>query len=360
MYWPERPFRGIRPVLAAVVLVFLAVLTIASAAMPGADIAAPDLPVAASQADTGESGKSDLDLYRRIGNRVAAGDDYHAAAANEHRAANYPMRPFFVVRLPTLAWFYAFAGDAGVLAVTMLLLFANAFAWSARADSAGERVATVLLVLVAGAALINPDIRLLHDMWAGLLLSLSLALWRPGRWWPALLLAALALFIRELALPFVLLWVAFAIFARRWREVAMLGAVLVLFAVGLAAHADAVAAIRLPGDLASPGWSGMSGPAVYFEGLHMLTMLVLAPAWISGPVAVLGLFGFLSTGGRTGWFAALWLIGLVVMMALFARAGNWYWAALALPLPLVGLALAPRGFADLILSLRRGAAAGRT
>src|SRR6187402_729926 len=51
----------------------------------------------------GGPGGGDAALYRQISARVAAGEDYYHAAAVEHRASDYPLKPFTAVRLPTLA-----------------------------------------------------------------------------------------------------------------------------------------------------------------------------------------------------------------------------------------------------------------
>ncbi len=49
-------------------------------------------------------GPTDVDLYRSIAARVANGESYYFAAAAEHRAAQYPLYPFYTVRPPVLAW----------------------------------------------------------------------------------------------------------------------------------------------------------------------------------------------------------------------------------------------------------------
>lgn len=346
---------------AGLVLVLLLLLSIAAALAVPSPVPPPDPQVppgsAASPAQAEEQG--DIALYRRVAARVAAGDNYYTAATQENRSHDYPTRPFVTIRLPTLAWLTAWLGEGGFWIVLVALLAANAFALP-RALATGRTVlGMAAAVLAGGLAVLVPDAKYMHEVWAGLLLTLSFALWRPGRWWPALVPAALALVLRETALPFVLLWAAFAALSRRWSELAALSALIAVFAVGLAFHAGAVEAALLPGDRASQGWAGMLGPAPFLQGVQMLTPLVVLPAWIAGPVAVLGLFGFVAAGGRQGLFASLWLLGLVAMLAIFARADNWYWAALGLPLLFAGLALAPRGIGDLIAGLRGARLAGR-
>ena len=61
---------------------------------------------------------------------------------------------------------------------------------------------------------------MLHELWAGMLVALAFGLHRPGRWGALLAVAALALAIREHALPFVLLLCAMAAWRRDWTEAA--------------------------------------------------------------------------------------------------------------------------------------------
>ena len=130
-----------------------------------------------------------------------------------------------------------------------------------------------------------------------------------------------------------------------------LAAVLALFLVGLAAHASAVDALRLPGDLASQGWGALAGYGVPLAGLCELTGLRHLPPLVAAPLAVLPLIGWAGLGGRTGLFALLWFSGLATGMALFARPANYYWAELALPAYAIGLAFAPRAITELARQL---------
>lgn len=301
------------------------------------------------------AGEGDMALYARIAARTAAGEDYYAVAVTEQRVGNYPVRPFVTVRLPTLAMLHRWIGSggvallcwallAGVVALTVLRLRGRA--------RPPEVVAAGVFALLGGAAVAAPLAPLIHELLAGLLLSLSLLLYRPHRWWPALIAAALALTVRELAVPFLLLWAVFAAANRRWRELAAVVAVIALFALGLALHAQAVAAQLLPGDPASPGWSAMAGLSLPLAALSRLTALLVLPAWLAAPLALLPLLGWLGLGGRLGLFAALWSAGFMTAMALFARPENFYWAQLVLPAYMIGFAFVPRALGDLLVAAR--------
>lgn len=351
-----RPFPHLRRWGAALVLA----LALALAAGAGAaiapsvsgdasalrNVASAPSPARAASAPT----KGDMALYARIAERVAAGESYHAAALAEHRASGYPTRPFVTVRLPTLAWLQAAIGTEGVRWLALVLVAATiaALVWRAVPfASIEERIIAAALLAAGGGAALSPVAGYDHDFIAGVLLSLALVAYRRERWWPALIAAAAALAVRELAAPFVALWLALALAEGRRREALALAAVLALFAAGLVAHALAVDALRLPGDLASQGWDARAGYGVPLAGLAQLTGLRHLPPLLAAPLAVLPLVGWAGLGGRIGLFATLWFTGLATVMALFARPANYYWIELALPAYAIGLAFAPRALAEL-------------
>ena len=289
-------------------------------------------------------------LYARIHARMTAGEGYYAAALAEHRASGYPARPFVTVRLPTLAWAQALLGADGVRWAALALAAAGIAALFRRSPlraSPEERIIAAALLAAGGGAALSPVAGYDHDFISGVLLTLALLTYRRDCWWPALLAAAAALAVRELAAPFVVLWLAFALADGRRREALALLVLLAAFAAGLAGHAQAVEAARLPGDLASPGWNAMAGLSVPLAGLLELTGLRHLPPQLAAPLGVLSLAGWAGLGGRTGLFAALWFTGLAAMMALFARPANYYWIELALPAYTLGLAFAPRAIRDL-------------
>ncbi|KLE34023.1 hypothetical protein [Aurantiacibacter luteus] len=341
------------PRWAAVLMLALLAASMAWAALAAVPPAGE--PEAISTAQNG-AGQGDLALYGRISQRVVAGEDYYAAAVAEQRAGDYPVRPFVTVRLPTLAMLHRWIGLTGtaLMLKALWLLTAIALLWRFRgAVSRAETVAVGVFAMLGGAAAAIPAAPLIHELPAGMLLTLSLALYRPHRWWPALLCAALALAFRELAAPFLALWLAFAAWQRRAGEALAVLAVLAAFSLAMILHQQGVEARVLPGDPASQGWSALAGPALPLAALAKLTALLLLPQWLAAPLAILPLVGWLGLGGRTGLFAALWFAGFLGAMAVFARPENFYWVQLTLPTYFAGLAFVPRALADLL------AAAGR-
>jgi hypothetical protein len=336
-----------------------ALLLIATAAACLLSVPAVDSYGAFSRAANDErleaGGRADFDLYEAIDRRIAAGESYYSAALDEQRASRFPTRPFVTVRPPTLAWSSLVLGLGGWRVAAFALWLASILGlYSALAGKAGkpERIAAALCAAAAGAVAGIKEVGLSHEIVAGLLVSASLALYRRERWWPSLVLAACALSIREMALPFLLLWAAFAALERRWREFAAVAAAILLFAAGMALHAQAVFAQQLPGDLVSPGWTGFQGPALPLFGIVTVTLLQMLPVWLAAPLAVLPLLGWLGLGGRLGLFATLWFAGYALAVGLFARQENFYWLALLIPAYGAGLALVPRALGDLMAALR--------
>lgn len=352
-----RPFARLPRWAAGAVLALLAAAmawsVFATAPVDRAERARSDQVEAAPAHDKGHG---DLALYTRIADRMAAGEGYYAATIDEHRTSNYPTRPFVAVRQPTLAWLQAAIGVDGVRYAMMGLVIACLWALNARLAglvSLPERAAALLLMVLGGAAVSVPLAGLIHELWSGLWLTLALLLYRPERWWPALIAAAAALAVRELAVPFVLLWLGFALVGRRWREAAAVAGLLAIFAIGMGLHWSEIESLRQPGDPASQGWSDLAGYALPLLALARLTGLLLLPLHIASPIAILPLVGWLGLGGRLGLFAGLWFAGLATMIALFARPENFYWAQLGLPAYGIGLAFAPRALAELVGRLAR-------
>ncbi len=296
----------------------------------------------------------DLQLYDRIHTRFATGESYYAVALDEQRSHNYPTRPFVTVRLPTLAWIDGnvsepvWKGMALALLVGVLLAWMGALSAMAPLVLRAEVLGAMVLLFVAGIGLYDARALQFHELVTGGLLTLALGLYRPQRWWPSLLLAALALAIRELALPFVLLWGVLAMFERRWKEAAAIALVIALFAGAMVFHAQAVAPHVLASDPASPGWDGFNGPQMALFSLAKLTALLYLPIAIAAPIALLALLGWIALGGRLGLFATIWFIGFFVALSLFARTNNFYWVLVVLPAYGAGLAFVPRAIAELV------------
>ena len=311
---------------------------------------APSAPASADRAPR----DTDLRLYDRISERVAAGESYYAAATEEQRARNFPVRPGLAVRLPTLALLSASLGNAGMMALAALLGVGVAAAWWRRLGDepggAGRRLAALLLLAIGTLLGLKPQYLALHEVWAGLLLALGGGLHRPGRWHAAWLPIALALAIRELALPFVLLLAAMAMWRRDWRETAAWTALVALFAVGLAWHLDLVGQHLTTADRPSPSWLAFRGLAGWTGNIIEASVLQVLPYQAAAPLALLPLLGWAGWNSPAGRFHALLFAGYGLFFMLAGRAGNFYWALIVVPAWFVGYAFLPMALRSLLVS----------
>jgi hypothetical protein len=315
-------------------------------------------PVVEPTAGTGKY--SDIRLYHDAAAGVAAGQSYYPTAAALQRQHGFPTKPFLTVRPPTLAYLAAEFGWQVLHVVLAALLLAAAYLWYKQAAAIAtrpERGSVALLIVLGGAMVSQADLVAQHELWAGVLVCLAMGL-RGGKHWPwSVACAAVALAIRELALPFVLLALTFAIIERRRAEALAWLALLPLFALGMVLHAAAVNAQVLPGDFSSAGWNALRGPAAVLQDLTDVSLLNRLPLHVAYPLALLALLGWLAAPLRQSLFALLYMLGYGLMIALFARSQNFYWALLMLPTWFIGFAFVPRA-ARQIASTLAGRRAG--
>ncbi|MFT4026908.1 MAG: hypothetical protein QM676_08920 [Novosphingobium sp.] len=347
------------PARAIILATLIAAIVLSIGATPlGALLETP--PPIDTGANAGHYG--DKQLYRDISAEVRDGAPYYRAAAQLHREHHYPLKPGITVRLPTLALIAAQIGWQWLRAFAFGLLAATALAWfhALRGKaSLPERLAAAALIL-GSAGMLAGDPAILHERWAGLFLALALAL-RIGRReaWPAALMAvAAALAMRELALPYALLGLAFALGERQWREALGWALLILLFAAMIAFHLHHVTAQVQPGDLASQGWTALGGPVRAIAAIVDTSPLQYLPVPVAFPLAVLPLLGWLGLGRRDARFCLALFAGYALMFALFARPDNFYWGAIVQPAWFVGLAFLPRAVAQVSDALRRGNLAG--
>lgn len=292
-------------------------------------------PVAAVAPGTG-----DVALYQGIVSDMRAGADYYDAAVGEHRERGYPLRPFVTVRLPTLAWLQAALGSETALRLALAgLALMAAGAWAVRLARAGVSPVQFGIALAAlsigGAAAFAPGGGWLHEVWAGLLIALSLALRTPSRFGAAVLIGLCAALLRELAAPYLLVMALTALMERRYREASAWGAALGVFAIALSAHALNVQALVSATDLASPGWLASGGWEAVLRAAHWSLSLVGLDA-LTALVLPLALLGLMAR--PLDKRLMLIAFGYSAGFLLIGRADNSYWGFIVAPLWLLGLA----------------------
>ena len=325
------PTRRLLPILAALLLAVLGL--VAGAAH---ERAAPT------------SGPTDLSLYAHAAAAAAHPSTYYAQVIAEQRREGYELKPFLVVRPPALSFLLAALRTESLrrLAIVALALGSLA-AWWARLGREG--VASLprafdLIALATGALpAVAPQAPYLHEMWAGLLISLSLALRRQDRFALAVAAGLAAALIRELAAPYLVVMATTALFGRHWREAAAWALALALFAAALALHADLVDALVLPSDHASGGWLKLSGWPFVLHAAQWNAVLAVAPAWVTAlavPAALTGAANWTTSLGRR--LAAV-LVAYALAFTVVGRPENFYWGLMFTPLLPLGFARACRG-----------------
>ena len=301
-------------------------------------------------------------LYRAITERVARGENYYTAAAAEQRARYFPTSPAQTFREPTLAWILAAlktdqARWLAMIGISLAVLaaFGKALAWT----GLDARLRWSAMPLIASGLAISwfPGSAYLHEVWAGLLMALSLALYRPGRWVVPLLIGLAACFVRELAVPYLAAMALSALVERRHREFAGWAAGIALFAGFFAWHLAVARTLHEAGDLTRAGWVYFGGWPFVLETARQNVVLIFAPNVVVAALACFALVGF--AGPRNRWLsrAALVTGGYMVSFLIAGWPGNvvWgpgnaYWGLLYAPLFPLGIALAPLSLRDLALS----------
>jgi hypothetical protein len=300
----------------------------------------------------------DLALYDRAIERIQHGENYYRFIVEEHRKANYPVRPGIAVRLPTLAYIEAWIGKPGEYAAAIVLMLAVIWAWWRRlgTEPGGKRYRAIGTTLIfVGASLgLNSYFFVLHELWAGMLLALSFGLHRPGKWGWSLAAAALALAIRELSLPFVLLMAAMAFWRRDWKEGTAWSALAAVFLALLAVHLSIISPQVLPSDPMGPSWFELRGLNGWLSNIVLSSNVRFLPHWLAGPMVILMVFGWSGWKTAAGEFGTLLFLGYGLLFMVAGRPDNFYWGAIIAPAMFLGLAFMPAA----AISLLRAASAG--
>jgi hypothetical protein len=298
---------------------------------------------------------NDSGLFVRVVEDLRHGEFYYSAITREQRLLNYPLRPVITVRLPTLAWVMAAAPSVPARSRSIEALAIVTFAtwlWRLRACATSPvsfGLATIALA-AAHAPAFFPVGYTLHELWAGELLALALALYTPQRWIFSFLIAACALSIRELAAPFFL---AMGVLAwrdeRRPEALAWMLGITALIG-GLLFHAGALQPFLETGDRASPGWLGLGGWRFELLQMKWNALLMTTPDWVAAVAAPLAFLGLLSQKGVLADRLQLIVFGYVLAFLIAGRADNSYWGLMIAPLWPVGFYFAASGLRNLVFN----------
>lgn len=283
-------------------------------------------------------GEGDLALYSKVVQRVRYGESYYDAFGSELRSREYPVRSVFNWRTPLhlelLAHLPETAWAQGILALGALCAIVLPVAGAFRPGEYGVCVWQALLLSFPLAISAMYPVYFFSEMWAGVAISISVGMyaidWRKAGAGAGIL----ALFFRELALPYVLISLVLAWRQKKkselWTWIAGLGGYALYFGL----HAMAVTS-RIPPSNGVPEVSHW----IQFGGLRFLLitsrvgLLQLYPFWWAAiylPFALLGLAGWRNPiAGRVLATVAAYLLTFSIIGI---PSANYYWGAVYAPL----------------------------
>ena len=338
--------RTARFVLAAVVLSMVAAVGVSLTSL------------AKGYADKPSRGpNNDVALYRAEVDRIQAGEGYYAAASAELRSRGYPTRSVFNWRTPLPVWLIGVLPDRVFgkallcgLALTALVL---AFDWLAR--EGGTVVALIGTLSLCGAMLpcFLGDLFVMPVLWAGFLLLLSLTLLASNRTGLGVASGVAALFVRDLAGPFVVVMLVLAICRRRYREVGYWTGGLVAYGLFFLWHAAQVSGMQTPGDRAqAESWVQLGGLAFVVSTTQMNGWLLVLPQWVAALYLPLALLGLASWKGPAAERLAMAGVTYVMLFGFVGQDFNQYWGSLIAPLLCLGFAWSVPAVRDLLHAAR--------
>ena len=337
----------------------LSLLTVTTGWLLGDAVTQQTMPTPPLPAGQGEV-RGDADFYRAVVARVQAGEGYYDAVARELQAWGYPPHSVFNWRPPLYAWLFGKLPSPawGQALLCLGVLITLWLAYRAVRRTGGEIRAAVSTVLLIGpfAWCGFPGICLFTELWAGMLIALSIAAYALDRWRLGVAAGLLALFFRELALPYCLIALGLACWQRRRTETAWWLAGLALYSVFLTFHSMAAGRYVSNSDVVhASAWIQFGG-----AGFVLLTtqinffLLILTPAWVTAlylPLALLGLAGWRGPiGVRTALTAGVFVAAFTVIGI---KPHNAYWGLLYAPLLPLGIIWAPAALRDLWTALLR-------
>ena len=294
---------------------------------------------------TSKARMTDAELYAKVISEVRAGTSYYSSVVRNHRENRYPLKPFFTVRLPTLAILSAALPASGARFLLLGFIVAAGLAWVRLLMRGLEqrfvRLGALVLVVTSLTTLVSPVLALFHDAWAGVLIALSLALNQQKKVTASVAVGLAAALIRELALPFLLLMACAAAWEKKWQEGVSWAAAILLVGGAMMLHAQALSQLVTALDLSSQGWRGLGGWTFYLSTMTIMTPLSIGPAWLARLLIPLALFGWLGWRSPLALRVAGLLIGYGILLAVFSRPDTFYWGLMMTPLLLIGLAFAP-------------------
>ena len=269
-------------------------------------------------------GPNDADLFRAVVDRVGQGHSYYVAMGEELEARGYPTGKVVNWRTPIYLTLLARAPAPmlGLLWFLGALVVAGTAQMAHRLTAPSRWWPVVILQIGVVMTVVNPLRFTYSEPLAGLLIALSVLVALRGWRDTSVLLGTAALFVRELAAPYVGIRILLAVWKRDWRAAAGWSLGLVCYAAYYLWHwSQVVDAMPLhPAIHVYPYWQ-MGGLQFLMATLNTNVWLALLPWWMMPVALVAAIWG----ACRAPLVVRLPVLGYLALFAVVGMPFNWYW-----------------------------------
>ncbi len=289
-------------------------------------------------ADQDRRHAGDIALYAAIVEGIHAGEPFYAVSEREMTERGYPTRSVFNWRAPVPLWLFGHLPqpDWAKFGFGLLALAAFGFAFECMAREGGLSPAIFGGVLLLGSLMLGflGEIYVMSVVWCGVLIAISLCLYGLGRNRAAALAGLAALFTRELAAPYCVLSVIWALRSpranRRELLVWMWGAV--VYAEYYGGHVWQVLAHRDLAAMSHPeGWAQFLGLPFVLSLLQVHAFLLLLPQWITAILFAASLVCCATWNSAWGQRVVLTICLYTITFGCVGQDFNQYWGAVLVP-----------------------------
>jgi hypothetical protein len=270
----------------------------------------------------------DANLYLRMIERLRAGEPYYLVVGEELRRHHYPTIPIFNWRTPlhyelvvTLS-----VKHAGTLlsALAIAVVASGLLAYGDYSVMKSLTAPLLLLGAVLPALLVRPDAVAMAEIWSGVFIGLSLNAYISRRWILGALLGIIAIFLRELAVPYGVACGLLALRDRRWREFQVWTIGGLGYIIYYTIHAVYASAAIQPTDIRhAESWIQWAGLGFLLRTLHTFGWLTIQPPVLTAVAAGIGLASLFARSAPIHLRLALAIYA--VLFSIIGQRFNYYW-----------------------------------
>ena len=285
-------------------------------------LATPPDPMGVPNAPASHDGR-DLLLFRAVAARVTHGEAYYPTMGDELTTRGYPTGSVANWRTPLYLELVArmpLALRGLLMLLGVLVVIGTGLAL--RAVSTPAWLAGLLLQIGVVAALWRSDLFVMPEPLTGALIALSVLVFLRGWRDTSVLLGTAALFVRELAAPYVGIRLAWAVWRRDWREAIGWALGLGVYGLYLVWHIGQVHQ-AMP---AHPTWHPVSW--IQYGGLRFVLVTVRSNAWLTMLpwwMTPFALVAALLGAWKAPPVVSLSIVGYFMAFAIVGLPFNWYW-----------------------------------